>query len=166
MSDGTTQTPEPAADPVVEYIRAHRNRFTRAAINAQLLEAGHPQWSIDAGWAALQATAEPSAEAGGRQGPGTILLAFVVLAAYVFAAWLAFAVAGPNASLGLTGGAATILLVYAIAMLIACAYSIRGLIRAPTTGGGARAIGMAFGISIAIFVGLSGLCLAAFSATG
>lgn len=153
------------SEPLMDYIVRNRGTFTREAINAQLLEAGHPQASIDAAWADLEATPERARRPGAKPGLGTILLALVVLAGYVSAAWLAFAVAGPNASLGVTSGAATILLVYAIAMLIACAYSIRGLLRAPSTGGGARAIGIAFGISIAIFVGLSGLCLAGLSAT-
>ena len=154
------------SEPLMDYIVRNRGTYTREAINAQLLEAGHPQESIDAAWAELEATPERRVGHGAKPGLGTIVLALIVLVGYVFAAWLAFAVAGPNASLGLIGGAATILLVYAIAMLIACAYSIRGLLRAPSTGGGARAIGIAFGISIAIYVGLSGLCLAGLSATG
>ena len=154
------------SDALVEYIVRNRGTFTREAINAQLLEAGHAQGSIDAAWAEPEATPGRARGPGTKPGLGTILLALIVLAGYVFAAWLAFVVAGPNVSLGLTGGAATILLVYAIAMLIACAYSIRGILRAPSTGGGARAIGIAFGISVAVFVGLSGLCLAGLSATG
>jgi hypothetical protein len=154
------------SEPLVDYIVRNRGTFTREAINAQLLGAGHPQSSIDAAWAELEATPERAIKRGTKPGPGTIFLALIVLAAYVLTAWLAFAVAGPNASLGITSGASTILLVYAIAMLIACAYSIRGLLRAPSTGGGARAIGIAFGISIAIFAGLSGLCLAGLSASG
>jgi hypothetical protein len=156
-----------APEPLVEYIRANRDRFTREAINAQLLEGGHAQWSIDAAWAALEAADRPDALRR-KPGIGTILLVLAVIAGYGFCVYvaLAFAYLTGGTFLDMTGPEATVLVPYGIAMIIGCVISVALLLRAPSTGGGARAIWIAFGISFAVFVGLSGLCLAGLSASG
>lgn len=51
-------------DPsIADFIRAHRRKYTRAAITQQLLEAGHDRTAIDATWAALDAP-DPDETAG------------------------------------------------------------------------------------------------------
>jgi hypothetical protein len=150
-------------DATRRYIEDHRGQFTREAIDAELIKAGHEPEDIARAWMSLETgwrTPDPSALGPGL---GTILLVLVVIASYGFAAYLAVVFALPDTYLGMKGVGATILLVYAAAMVIAGAYSVYRLVRAPSTGGGARVIGVAFGISIVMFVGLSGLCIAGLS---
>jgi len=46
-------------DPQIdEYIRANRDRYTRAAITQQLTDAGHDTAAVDAGWTASDAEVE------------------------------------------------------------------------------------------------------------
>ena len=150
-------------DPLAQYIEAHHGRFTREAINAELLRAGHSQLSIDAAWAARDEQSETAQAARRMPGIGTVLLVLIVIAGYGFAAYLAFVFTLPDTYLGVEGSAATVLLTYAAVMVIACVYSVVRLLRAPSKGGGARAIGVAFAISVAAFIGLSGLCIAGLS---
>ena len=151
---------------VVEYIEAQRGRFTREAIDGALREAGHAQWSIDAAWAAVDARARPDGSALRRPGMGTILLVLGVIAGYGVAAWLVIAFTLPSASwLRFEGAHGAILITYAAAMVIRGVVSVLLLLRAPSTGGGERAIGVAFAISIVVFVGLSGACFAGLSAS-
>ena len=49
---------EPSNDPIRDYIRANRDRYTREAIREQLIAAGHRAEDIDRAWEEL-ATAEP-----------------------------------------------------------------------------------------------------------
>ncbi|MGN6563501.1 MAG: hypothetical protein ACTHMU_12665, partial [Thermomicrobiales bacterium] len=50
--------------PEIErYIRENRDRYTRAAIERSLREAGHEQAAIDAAWAEVERDATPAAEA-------------------------------------------------------------------------------------------------------
>jgi hypothetical protein len=53
------------ATQIHEYIRANRDRYTRQAINEQLLAAGYDQAAIDAAWAMLDAP-DPDATIGQR----------------------------------------------------------------------------------------------------
>ena len=153
-------------EPLVDYIVRQRGVFTREAINAQLLEAGHSQESIDAAWSELEAEGRPALRR--KPGTGTVLLVLAVIVGYGFCIYLSlgFAFLTGGTFLDMTGPEATVLVPYGIAMIIGGVISVALLLRAPSTGGGARAIGIAFGISFAIFVGLSGLCLAGLSATG
>ena len=154
------------SDPLVEYIVRNRGTFTREAINAQLIEVGHPQRAIDAAWASLDADTPQALSARRRPGIGTILLVLAVIAGYGFCVYVAwgFAFLTGGTFLDMTGPESRVLVPYGVAMIIGGVISVALLLRAPSTGGGARAIGIAFGISFAIFVGLSGLCLAGLSA--
>ena len=43
------------SDPIRDYIRAHRDRYTREAITARLVAAGHERQAVDASWDRLVA---------------------------------------------------------------------------------------------------------------
>jgi hypothetical protein len=56
-------TPEPPPE-VIEYIRANRGVYTRAAIERELREAGHSQAAIDAAWGAFPPEGEAQTPGG------------------------------------------------------------------------------------------------------
>ena len=147
------------SEPLVDYIVRNRGTFTREAINAQLLEAGHSQASIDAAWATLEAESRPETRL--RPGIGTILLVLLVIFSYVATTLFVLSFTIPGVYLSVSGTQATILFAYAAAMAVACVFSVWRLLRAPTKGGGTRAIGVALTISVVLFFGLGGLCFAA-----
>jgi hypothetical protein len=146
-------------EPLLDYIVRQRGQFTREAINAELLKAGHPQSAIDAAWAALESE-EQSPASRLKPGIGTILLVLVVIFSYVGTTLFALSFTTPGYFLSMTGTQAWIVFAYSAAMAIACIVSVWRLLRAPSTGGGAHAIGVALTISVVLFLGLGGLCFA------
>ena len=156
------------------YLRAHRDAFTREALTRRLVDEGHDPADIEAAWARLdQADAgAPPQAAGppGRPGIGTVLLIIVAVAGYGYVGF--FGVFGIFFSAsGLTGrpigGLYTIEAgVYVIAMLVGLFLAVRRIWRSPSLGGGASAIGGAFGAAIAILIGISGACVVGTIAVG
>lgn len=137
---------------IEEYIRANRQRYTRDAVTERLRAAGHDPAEIEAAWAVVEgatASAPPP-----TAGPGTMLLALLLGLGY----GLAILAAGFAAFFG---GAVTVLMIaYIVAMLAGGIWSIRRVIRAPSLGEGASAIALAAGVSVVVFIGLSGTCFA------
>lgn len=54
----------PAGEPLVDYLAAHRDRYTRSALTESLRARGFAEAEIDAAWAAVDASPEPAAAAG------------------------------------------------------------------------------------------------------
>ena len=136
-----------------EYIRANRGRYTREAITQQLCTAGHDPADVEAAWVRV---AEAPREAPARQeaGVGTTLLAVLLALGYGAAILLALWATQ-------SGGAVTVLMVaYIAAMIGGGIWSIRRVLRAPSLGEGASGIALAAGISVVVFIGLSGACFA------
>lgn len=92
---------QPPVDPTLSnYIAANRERFTREAITAQLVDAGHDPAAIEAAWATVT-HAPPSAD-------GSF---FTVFNRIVFGLGLILALLGGAAIFGLSDGAALWLLI-------------------------------------------------------
>jgi hypothetical protein len=137
---------------IEDYIRANRQRYTREAVTEQLRAAGHDSAEIEAAWALVEG-ATPSAPPA-TAGAGTMLLVLLLGLGY----GLAIVAAGFAA---FAGGAVTVLMVvYIVAMLAGGIWSIGRVRRAPSLGEGASAIALAAGVSVVVFIGLSGTCFA------
>ncbi len=148
-------TPDETA---LRYIADHDAHFTREAITASLAASGHDQAEIAAAWSAYDAGQRPpTADTGTRVASG--LLMFVVFTAYAPAILLALAAASWGS------GAPLILPLYAVAMVAGGLYSLYRLASAPTRDNGCASVAIAFAISVVIFVGLSGLCVAGLSSS-
>ena len=159
---------------VDDYIRAHRDRFTREALTEQLLGAGHERDAIEAAWRRVDAqdgaVAQPVAVGTGTR-ITSIVLILVVIAAYAYVGFIG--VIGLSfAATGFHGGSvgtifSLAMLVYGIAMLAGLAFAIRRIWRAPSRGGGASAITVAVGVALLVLIGVNGGCIAgAFVAQG
>jgi hypothetical protein len=119
----------PANDPIRDYIRANRDRYTKEAIRDQLLAAGHDQSAIDAAWQQVAAE-EPPAAAQGKN------LALYVWILY----WLGGAVIATItllALLGSTGGSGFTAfgVAWLVAYLALTFFPARAMARARPTGG-------------------------------
>jgi hypothetical protein len=68
------------AGKITDYIRANRDRYTREAIRAQLIAAGHDSAAIDAAWDEVGRSAKPDAPAPGGTGRFVAGLALVLYA--------------------------------------------------------------------------------------
>jgi hypothetical protein len=80
------QPPAPPPDDITGYLRAHAGRYTREALTARLVSAGHGRDAIDGAWAAVDAE---DAAAGRRDRRGTV--SAIVGGAYLLT-WLAITV--------------------------------------------------------------------------
>lgn len=151
-----------------DYLRANRDAFTREALTKRLVDAGHDPAAIEDAWSRIGSETTPAGPIAhwapsdappttptGTAGLGTRLL--VVLAILVYGG--AIALAGIAITIG--GGVSVLMIVYIVAMLFGLAHTVRRLGAAPTRGTGWAPIWVAVGISVVIFVGLSGVCLAA-----
>jgi hypothetical protein len=152
---------ETPVNPIDAYLAKNRDRYTREQLDG-VLRTRHDQADIDAAWARLDAPgamtwSEMKKVKGppGRPGAGTYLLIVVAVLCY------GAAILAAGATIAYGGAVSILMLVYVIAMIAGLVYSVRRLLRAPTLGEGASAIGVAFAISIVIFIGLSGACFAA-----
>jgi hypothetical protein len=146
-----------------DYLRANRDAYTRDALTQRLVDAGHDPAAVEAAWSRIEAgpisqwTASdgPVEARRGQAGIGTILLAIALFLGY----------GGAILAAGLTisyGGAVSILMiVYVIAMIAGLVYSLRRLVGAPQTASGRGPIWIAVGLSVVIFIGLSGACFVA-----
>jgi hypothetical protein len=153
------------------YLAEHHDRYTREALTRELVEAGHDPAAIEAAWARLQTSAEPPTPAPTQpEEPGrgaTILMALATIV-------IVMAYGGAILAAGVTilyGGAVSVLMIaYVAAMLAALVYSLRRLARANSPRAGMSGVAIAFAISAAVFIGLSGTCFAllgpAFNASG
>jgi hypothetical protein len=155
-----------------QYLRANRDRYTRDALTAEAIKAGHEPADVEAAWQRIDradAGLSPSSPPAGRPGLGTVLLIGAIVLGYGYAALAGISGIGLTAYYGRAGGAqagsstgATILMaVYVIAMLVGLVYSARQIYRAPSLGRGASAIGGALAISLVVLVGMNGACFAA-----
>ena len=156
------------------YLAANREGYTREALTTELVKAGHDPAAIEEAWARVTA-ADAAAEdvratpiqhwdagrpvatpaSATRLGGGTVLLIVFVVFAYV----AAIVAAGIFIFYG--GAVSLLMLAYVITMIVGLVYSVRRLRAAPTVRTGGSAIGVAFAISVVIFIGLSGVCFAA-----
>ena len=140
-----------------DYLRTNRDAYTRDALTRRLIEAGHDPDSVESAWGRVGGPGDESVEPGpeGTVGVGTVLLAvavFVIYGAAILAAALTIAY----------GGAVSILMIaYVTAMIVGLVVSIRRLMASPRRGAGWTPIWVATGLSVVIFVGLSGACFAA-----
>jgi hypothetical protein len=138
-------------DPrIVDYIRQHRDRYTRDAIRQRLTEAGYNPPEIDATWAALESETRDS----GTTGSPRFWRYFWVWAAATYL--LAFAVVVMATGLLTRGGMTPVALVYAIALGIAllAAWGIVAATRpAHRSRGTALAIGGVIPLVFALLVG-------------
>jgi len=158
-----------------DYLRANRDAFTREALTRRLIDEGHDPADVEAAWARIgagpinqwAASDGPVSAPRGRAGIGTFLLIIAVVLGYGYVTFLGLAGIVVSAAYGPSGGAqsgghpaATILaLVYGIAMVIGLGYSVRRLYRAPSIRTGGSVIGAAFGISVVVLLGISGVCV-------
>jgi hypothetical protein len=146
-----------------DYLRANRDRFTRQALTKTLVDAGHDPAAVEAAWSRLGSgpvdhwapSTAPDEPPHGQAGVGTVLL--VVLALLVYGGAILLAVA----AISFGGGISVLMIVYVIAMLVGLVHSVRQLLSAPKRGLGTGPIWGAVGISVLIFIGLSGACLVA-----
>jgi len=146
-----------------DYLRANRDRFTREALTKTLVDAGHDPAAIEAAWSRVGsgpidhwAPSNAPDELPHRQaGAGTVLLVVLAVLAYGGAILLA------AAAISFGGGISVLMIVYVIAMLFGLVLSVRRLLSAPKRGIGTGPIWGAIGISVLIFIGLSGACLVA-----
>jgi hypothetical protein len=148
---------------LVEYFRENRERFTPEALRQAAAAAGYSATDVDAAWSQLAwGSAELPGPATRRTpGMGTILLVLAVIAAFGSTIWLAVAyISSVGQWLGPDRDQVVVLGTFAAAMLVGGLFSVYRLLRAPSSGGGTHAIGMAFLLAIAIYIGLSGLCIA------
>ena len=146
-----------------DYLRANRDAYTREALTKRLVDAGHDPAAVQEAWSRIgagpisqwTASEAPVEVPIGHAGIGTVLLAIAVFLAYGGAILLAgFAISYGRA-------VSLLMVVYIVTMIAGLLYSLRRLVGAPQTGSGWGPIWIAVGLSIAIFVGLSGACFAA-----
>ena len=145
-------------DDILAYIEQSEGRFTREAIDAELIRSGHDQTAIDAAWTAHDARQRPGPARNTGSKVAAVILGLLVVATYGLAVLLALAWATMSGSLG-GNQRAPLMAVYAAAMIGAGLYSVYRLGRAPSKARGAVAVATAFFISVAMFGGLSGLCV-------
>jgi hypothetical protein len=146
-----------------EYLRANRDAYTRDALTQRLVEAGHDPAAVEEAWSRIgagpitqwAASDGPVEAPGGQAGIGTVLLAIALFLGYGGSILLA-AVAISYGSV-----VSILMIVYVVAMIAGLVYSLRRLFRAPRAASGWGPIWIAVGLSVAIFVGLSGACFAA-----
>jgi hypothetical protein len=146
-----------------DYLRANRDAYTRDALTQRLIDAGHDPNAVEEAWSRIGAgsisqwtASEAPVEAPrGQAGIGTILLAIALFLGYGGAILLA----GVAISYG--SAVSILMIVYIVAMIAGLVYSLRRLVGAPQTGRGWGPIWIAVGLSVTIFVGLSGACFVA-----
>jgi hypothetical protein len=154
-----------AEDEILRYIEGHRDQFTREAIDASLRKAGYDQAVIDAAWAATDANPEVRPIPGIGAMISILFAVIVVIGAYGLTILLAISLLDPDAYFHTTGAATTVMGLFVVSMVGGCIYSVYRLVRAASAPRMARAILTAFGISVAIFASLSGLCVAGLNLT-
>jgi hypothetical protein len=140
--------------------------YTREALTAKAIEAGHSAADVEAAWQRIDEidsrARRASGEGTGRPSLGTFLLIGVVLIMYGYTAYLgiggiSWMALHPGRARSLTASILTG--VYVIAMVLGLAYSVVRLYRAPSLNIGAEAIATALAISIGILFGINGVCV-------
>ena len=138
-----------------DYLHANRDRFTRTVLTQRLIDEGNDPAAVEAAWARVEAEhAAGRALPGHGAGAGTMLLGILLALAYGAAIVLAFF------AISIGGAVAVLMIAYIVTMSIGGFWSIRQLVRAPTRERGVAVIAVAGAVSILVFVGLSGLCVA------
>jgi hypothetical protein len=137
------------------YIRSNRTAYTRDALTRRLVDAGHDPGAVEAAWARVEETDPGTSAPPGAVGPGTVLLVLAIVLAY------GGAILAAGATVTYGGTVSILMIVYVVAMIGALILSLRRILSAPTTAVGWTPIWAAVGISVAMFVGLSGACFAA-----
>ena len=136
-----------------DYLRANRDRFTRTVLTQRLIDEGNDPAAVEAAWMRVEAE-HPAGRALPGPGAGTVLLGVLLALAYGAAIVLAFF------AISIGGAVAILMIAYIAAMSVGGFWSIRQLVRAPTRERGVAVIAVAGAVSIVVFVGLSGLCVA------
>jgi hypothetical protein len=146
-----------------DYLRANRDAYTRDALTQRLIDAGHDPAAVEEAWSRIGAgpisqwtASEGPVEAPrGQAGIGTVLLAIALFLGYGGSILLA--------ALAISYGSVVsiLMIVYVVAMIAGLVYSLRRLFRAPRTASGWGPIWIAVGLSVTIFIGLSGACFVA-----
>jgi hypothetical protein len=152
-------------EDLVHYIREHRATYTREALTAELVAAGHDTADVEAAWAQLDAedATAPPATAWAvpdtkpyERGPATVILMLVVALGYL--ASVAVFVFG-----NLGGGRYNVVVIlYTVAMFAVGAFVLRQMGRASSMG---TVVG-AFLIAVVLYVGLAGACIAGVLSVG
>ncbi len=146
-------------DDILAYIEQSEGRFTREAIDAELIRSGHDQAAIDAAWTAHDARPRPPLSRNTGSKVAATILGLLVVATYGLAIVAALLWASTTGTFGGSGWA-WLMIVYAAAMTVGGIFSLRRFAQAPSKARGGKAVAIAFVISVAIFVGLSGACFA------
>lgn len=146
-----------------DYLRANRDAYTRDALTQRLVDAGHDPAAIEEAWSRIGAgpisqwtASEGPVEAPrGHVGAGTVLLAVALFLGYGGAILLAVVAISYGSAVSI------LMIVYIVAMLAGLVYSLRRLLGAPQAARGRGPIWIAVGLSVTIFIGLSGACFVA-----
>ena len=145
-------------EELVTYIRDHRTTYTREALTAELVSAGHAAADIEAAWAQMESEDAAAASKGPTgwvvaderpyvRGAGALLALVVVVLGYLGSvAW--FAVSRVSSS-------GIVVLLYSVAMLVAGVFVVRRISRASSAG----VVFGSFLLAIALYVGLAGACI-------
>jgi hypothetical protein len=160
MTDDRTPLP---GDPITDYIRDHRNAFTRPALREALIQAGHDPAHVDAALDAegvARSTVEPPSIVEPPFGYAArhprLVTAAILTAAYV-AMWLLFAlVTDWNASYAAPLTTVILAAVLGVLGLISLAYV--AATKRLTSGGRAAIVGV-LTVPIILLLVIGGLCV-------
>jgi hypothetical protein len=146
-----------------DYLRANRDAYTRDALTQRLVEAGHDPAAVEEAWSRIgagpisqwTASEEPVEAPRGQAGIGTVLLAIALFLGYGGSILLAAVAISYGSAVSI------LMIVYIVAMIAGLVYSLRRLLAAPQAASGWGPIWIAVGLSVTIFIGLSGACFVA-----
>ena len=147
------------SDDLRTYIREHRTTYTRDALTAELVTAGHATADIEAAWAQVEAEDAAAAARGPVgwvaaeerpyvRGARTVLAMVIVGLAYIGSA-LWFLSAGAFSS------NVIVVWLYTVATIAAAAFLLRRLGRATS----ASVVTGTFLLAVVLYVGLAGACI-------
>ena len=147
--------PEPPRDRLEAYLRSNAGRYTREALTARAIAAGHAPDAVDAAWAVVDA--EDAAE-GRRDRRATV--ARVIGGAYVLT-WLGVTLAWLSSNIGSPGSVATVSIVFAVFLFLPgiLGYTFARRSRLLQRSGPWTAVAYAT-VPLVILVALAGSCIA------
>jgi len=140
---------EPSAnDPIHDYIRANRDRYTKEAIRDQLLAAGHEQAAIDEAWQQIVAEATPARPEGSNLSLYVWILYW--LGAGIIAAFIVIGFVGG-------GGFVSFFVGWLVAYLVLTYLPARAMARARPTGTGG-VLAVIVGVPLLVLLIGGGIC--------
>jgi len=146
------------SDDLLQYIREHRATYTREALTAELVAAGHAAADVEAAWSQVGPTgwvapAEKPYVRGASAYFAMLVVAIFYLGSVVwYLSW--------GGDLG-AGRSPLVLILYSVAMIGAGAFVLRRLLQASTMG----SIVGGFLIAIVLYIGLAGACIVGYVVT-